>query len=259
MTPLTIALDAADARVHARHVALLATLPARLRATDAPGADVVVVTGSRPGWPEDAAEAVRGGARGVLVAEPATGDPGTVRALEVTAADAGAVVAVESPVLDATWQTALPRLRASLAGAALVHGLVAAAPAELAAGRLGLLALARSLTGGLDELNAGDGDWISGRAGEVPVALSCTPTTVGRPQLRIDVIAPGEQWRAVFDPSALATPTRISGAHADGLDGPPDHYETHLRAAWRHLAGDAPAPYTLSDLAADLELSARAS
>jgi len=259
MTPLTVALDTADARVHARHVALLATLPARLRATDAPGAELVVVTGSRPGWPDDAAEAVRGGARGVLVAEPATGDPGAVRALEVTAADAGAVVVVESPVLDTTWQAALPRLRASLAGAALVHGLVAAAAAELPAARLGLLALARSLTGGLEEVRAGDGGWISGRAGDVPVALSCTPTTVGRPQLRVDVVAPGEQWRAVFDPSALATPTRITGARADGLDGPTEHYETHLRAAWRHLAGDAPPPYTLADLAADLELSARAS
>ena len=38
-------------------------------------------------------------------------------------------------MLDPAWQAALPRLRASLAGAALVHGLVAAAPAELAAGR----------------------------------------------------------------------------------------------------------------------------
>jgi hypothetical protein len=270
---LTVALDATDRVARARHEVVLATLPAQFEPTSEAEADVVVVSGLRTGWIDVAADALRAGARGVLIARPGTGDPEAVRVLAAAAAGTGAVVAVETLVVDPAWSAALARLRASLPGASLLHAVTALDGADddgrgrvLAVGLLEQLALVRSVTGGLDEMTAdfrggGSGYWISGAARGVPVSLAGTISSAGAPALRLDLVTSAEHWKIRFDTSAPAGPTHVARFDADGGELWPEVYERGHRVVWRQLAAalleGAAISYGLADLADDLALAER--
>jgi hypothetical protein len=252
MTPLTVRLDLADPD---RHRVALATLPARWCITTDPGADVVAVSGRGRDWPATAAAAIGAGARGVLVAAPEPADVGALRQLEETRA----VVAVESPVFDATWLDTVDSVRAAVSAASLVHGL-AVTDRDLASGLVEQVTLIGSLAGSLDEVRAGSADrtsyWISATVAGTPVSLAGVESPVGT-RLTVDVVAEHEQWVAAFDGSAAARPTAVAHYDAHGARLAPDRHESAERAVWRHLAAalteGAPLPYTVGDLADHLE------
>ncbi|MEA2294960.1 MAG: hypothetical protein QOE86_2599 [Solirubrobacteraceae bacterium] len=263
MTALTVALGATDPVTRTLNETVLATLPARLAPTSGPDADVVVVSGLAPGWIDAAPAALRAGARGLLVARPATGDPGALRALAEHAAATGAAVAVETLVVDPAWSAVRPRLRASLPGASLLHG-VAVLDGAPEAGRLEQIALVRSISGGLKTTavaSGGDesGYWISATVGGVPISLAGTAGGAGAPALAIDLLAETEHWKVRFDASAPAAPTQVTRFDADGGELWPAVYERAHRVVWRQLAAalleGSAIPYGLGDLAADLALA----
>ena len=240
--------------VYAAGSAVLATLPAQFRATGAPDADVLVVSGLRPGW----TDAARAGARGVMITRPGPGDPDAVRALTAS----GAVVAVETPVVDPAWTAALPCLRVSVANATLLDSVaIEGSEEELYAALVGQLALVHSLTGGLDAVRGGRRDpscyWISAGAGGLAVNLAGTLGSA--PALRVDLIGAREHWKAAFDTSTTAGPTRIARYDATGGELWPATYESGARVAWRQLAaaltGGPPPAYGPAELARDLELA----
>jgi hypothetical protein len=263
MSPLTVMLDPADPAAAERHRVALATLPARLRIATEPGADVVAVSGRGPDWPAAAAAALSSGARGVLVARPGPADVDAVRRLHETASGTGAVVAVESPVLDPTWLAAVERLRAAVPAASLMDGLVVT-DRDLASALVQQLMLIGSVAGALEDIRGGSagttGYWISASVAGTPVNLAGVASPV-RPRLTVDVVSGHEQWKACFDPSALARPTSVARYDEHGAELRPEVYESADRAVWRHLAAalteGVPLPYTLDDLAAHLEPLAR--
>ena len=226
------------------HRAALAGLPDRFRPVDGPNADVVAVGGD--GWVDAAREAIAGGARGVFVARPTTGDPAAVRALN----PGDAVVVIESPVLDPAWQALAPQMREAVAGAALLDSV--AVPGAL----LDQLALVRDVAGDLElraRIDAPGGYALTGTAQGVPFTLA--GTAHGRPELRFDLRAHTAHHSVRFDLAALAAPTCAARYDRDGGHQLPTSYETMHRAAWRYLAELREPPFTLADLAEVLSLA----
>jgi hypothetical protein len=217
------------------------------------------------------AAAIRGGARGVLLARPRPAAPEALADVIALAAGAGVPVAVDSPLrLDPGWDAALPRLREAVARAALLDcvAVLDAAHAQgdpgglLAEGLLAQVALVRSLTGPLEAVSGAGGDrayHVAARAGGAAVGLA---GTLGVPAVRLDLVAGDERWQVAFAPGAPAEPTRIAHYGADGGELLPTRYESGRRAVWRHLAAavadGAPLPYALADLAEDAALAGSA-
>lgn len=224
----------------ADHFAAVASLPEQLRIAQG-DAEIVAVGGER--WLEAVAEALAGGARGVLVAHPAGGDPDAIRALD----PGDAIVVVESPVLDPTWQAVVGRLRDAAAEADLIDAVGGALHDQLALVRdLGdFQPGARLRTAGAHAL--------AGTLGSVPVTLAGTP--YGRPELRLDIRAHTRHWSVTFDFAAPAIPTRVVRYDRDGGELVATNYETMRRAAWRCLAEERQPAFTLADLAGALTLA----
>jgi hypothetical protein len=222
------------------HFAAVASLPEQLRIADG-DAELVAVGGER--WLESVAEALAGGARGVLVSRPVTGDPDAIRAL-----DAGdAIVIVESPVLDPTWQAVVERLRETAREADLIDGVGASLHEQLA-----LVCDLGALTPGAAVRTTG-AHALAGALAGVPVTLAGTPH--GRPELRLDLRAHTEHWSVTFDFTAPAIPTRVVRHDRDGGELVATNYETMRRAAWRCLAEQRQPAFTLADLAGALSLA----
>ena len=167
---------------------------------------------------------------------------------------AGAVVAVESPVFDATWLAVADRLRAAVPAASFVDALLVT-DGDLGAGLVEQLSLIGSVAGPLADISAGD-RWVSATAAGTPVDL-VRVASAAAPRLTLDIVASDEQWAVCFDRSAPARPTSVARHGEHGTERSPERYESAARAVWRHLAAaltdGAPLPYTLGDLAAHLE------
>ncbi len=78
----------------------------------------------------------------------------------------------------------------------------------------------------------------------------------------MDVVSAVRRWQAQFDHTALARPTRITLYDGNGALSRPLFYTSGRRATWMQLhaaiAEQASIPYSLENLATDLEIVKKA-
>jgi hypothetical protein len=260
-TVLRVALDAGDT---AAQRAVLASVPGRFLVTGRGEADVAVVSGRSPEWPDDVARLVDGGTRGVVVVRPGPVEPDRVRALSAAVARR-AVVAVDTPyATDRTWTAAATVVAADAAVASIVDSVVTVPHGRLVDSLLDQLAVVRPLLGPVDALrqvHRGPGEYVIAAEVPAPRVTLTGVTSAGRATLAIDVVAAHRRWQIRFDDTALAFPTVITMHDGTGTHTRPLTYESGRRVTWQRLyealTGTGSVGYPLDRLADDLELARR--
>jgi hypothetical protein len=271
---LTVSLDSCDAAASARQRSVLASVPRRFLLAEGEAsdrtADVVVLSGQDPDWPDTVVRVVDDGARGVLVVDPGLADPERVRRLSGAVAGR-AVVAVESVYAgDRTWTAARGEVAADAATASIVDSL-ASVPADsavepLVSALVSQLAVVRPLVGslgGLRLLHRGAREYLLAAPTAGPrVTLAGVASAAGREGLTLDVVAPARRWEVRFDETALGSPAQVTAYDETGARTRPLVHESGRRMTWQRLhealTGDGAGSYGLDDLADDLELAGRA-
>ena len=221
---LTVALDATDSAVAALHRAVLASLPQRFLVTGkrvGESTDIVVVSGQKPFWLDRVGRAI----------------------------DAGIAVDARS--------------------ASLIDSVVTvedATESSLFAGLVEQMALVRSLLGSFDHLGCihrtARQHALVGHSGQAAVSLTAIASQTSGSTLRMDVVSAARRWQAHFDDTALARPTEITLYDGNGALSHPLLYASGRRSTWMQLHAaiteQASIPYSLEDLATDLEIVKRA-
>ena len=266
---LTVALDTTDSAVAALHRAVLASLPQRFLVTGkrvGECTDIVVVSGQEPSWMDRVGLAVDAGAKGILLAAPTAADPAQVRTL----ATGGLVVAVDIRFApDPSWAAAVSDIAVDARSASLIDSVVTvekATESSLFAGLVEQLALVRSLFGSFDHLGCIHRTTrqhaLVGHSGGAAVSLTAVASETPGSTLRMDVVSAARRWQAHFDDTALARPTEITLYDGNGALSRPLLYASGRRSAWMQLHAaiteQASIPYSLEDLATDLEIAKRA-
>jgi hypothetical protein len=210
--------------------------------------------------------AVDGGARGVLVTTPGPADPDEVRETALYATEAGTVVAVDTCyAADRTWRRALPAWQELASGAQILDSVITIGdrPATQFTALISQLAVVRPVVGAFNTARAvhrNDQQYVvSAQAGQLGVTLTGVMSTVDMSSLSVDLVSIAARWSARFDGDALARPAVVTRFDADGSAAAPCRYESPHRAAWLDLHAAITEgtllPYTLDELAADLELA----
>ena len=266
---LTVALDATDSAVAALHRAVLASLPQRFLVTGkrvGECTDIVVVSGQDPSWTKRVGLALDAGAKGILLAAPTAADPAQVRTL----ATGGLVVAVDMRFApDPGWAAAVSDIAVDARSASLIDCVVTvedATESALFAGLVEQIALVRSLLGSFDHLGCihrtARQHALVGRSGGAAVSLTAVASTTPGSTLRMDVVSAARRWQAHFDHTVLARPAGITMHDGNGAISRPLIYASGHRTTWMQLhaaiAEQARIPYSLEDLATDLEIAKRA-
>jgi hypothetical protein len=266
---LTVALDATDSAVAALHRAVLASLPQRFLVTEkgvSECTDIVVVSGQEPSWMDRVGLAVDAGAKGILLAAPTAADPVQVRTL----ATAGLVVAVDIRFApDPSWAAAVSDIAVDARSASLIDSVVTvenATESSLFAGLLEQMALVRSLLGSFDHFRCihrtARQHALVGHSGRAAVSLTAIASQTPGSTLRMDVVSAARRWQADFDDTVLARSTEITLYDGNGALSRPFLYASGRRSTWIQLHAaiteQASIPYSLEDLATDLEIVQRA-
>jgi hypothetical protein len=266
---LTVALDTTDSAAAALHRAVLASLPRRFLITRKRAgecADIVVVSGREPSWMDRVGLAVDAGAKGILLATPTAADPAQVRTL-VTG---GVVVAVDIRFApDPSWAAAVADIAVDARSASLIDSVVTvedATEGALFAGLVEQMALVRSLLGSFDHLGCihrtARQHALVGHSGGAAVSLTAVASQTPGSTLRVDVVSAARRWQAQFDDTALARPTEITIYDGNGALSRPLIYASGRRTTWLQLHAaiteQASIPYSLEDLATDLEIVKKA-
>ena len=264
---LTVALDATDSAA-ALHRAVLASLPRRFLITGkrvGECADIVVVSGQEPSWMDRVGLAVDAGAKGILLTAPTAVDPAQVRSL-VT----GGLVAVDIRFApDPGWAAAVSDIAVDTRSASLIDSVVTvedATESSLFAGLVEQVALVRSLFGSFDYLGCihrtNRQHALVGHSGGAAVSLTAVASETPGSTLRMDVVSAARRWQAHFDDTALARPTEITLYDGNGALSRPLLYASGRRSTWMQLHAaiteQASIPYSLEDLATDLEIVKKA-
>lgn len=239
-TQLTVRADA-DAEAAGDVAAVVSSLPVSLRPAQG-STDVAAVSGSA-GWGSRAADAIRDGARGVVVVGPAAEDPS---ALAAACTQYGAAVVLDqqwagNPALAASQENVRRLLTEALAGAVLVDSVAYAAPGS---GTDALLTehLAVILKCGLEvsgwrlvQRNS-HGYVVTGRLSNgAPLALQGILTSSFPATAKVSILtASGRADVVLPDPSA-AWPAEIRSVTADGAITLPTIYQTAHRHTWTRL------------------------
>ena len=257
---LNVALDTGDTAVSGLHRTVLASLPARFRVTAGPSADVVLVSGSQPGWQGRAQAAAAAGAQAIMLAGTAALTASALRALAKESSIT--VAATPAYAIGRAWTSAVPLLAADIAGSAILDSAITRriGNREAAALRAALteqVAVIRTLLPGLEfgTAHAADRSYVlAGQARGIAVTLAGTLAESHR--LDLDLVSTGRHWHASLFADALAFPASISLSDADGGHVLAPVYESAHRAAWAALHDairrDAPLAYTADQLADDL-------
>lgn len=217
---------------------------------DAGTPDVVAVAG-HAGWAERAAEAIRSGAKGVVVSAPVAED---LAGLTATAPAAGSVV-----VLDQQWagNVALvgTNVRGAIAGAineAVLLDSVAVAPPGTDPLHLLTEHLAVILQCGIDLQDvrliqrSGNGYTVAGvLAGGVPAALQGIITSALPSTASVSILTSAGRADVVLPDPAAAWPAEVRMVTAEGATTLPTLYESSHRTTWSrvhsHLSSGTPA------------------
>jgi pimeloyl-ACP methyl ester carboxylesterase len=128
------------------------------------------------------------------------------------------------------------------------------------------MALVHSLLGSFDHLECIQRTprqhALVGHSGGAAVSLTAIASQTPDSTLRMDVVSSAHRWQAQFDHTALARPTEITLYDGNGALSRPLLYASGSRATWMHLHAaiteQASIPYSLEDLATDLEIAKRA-
>jgi hypothetical protein len=266
---LTVALDTTDSAAAALHGTVLASLPRRFLITGkrvGECADIVVVSGREPSWVDRVRLAADEGAKGILLATPTAADPAQVRALPI----GSFVVAVDIRfVPDPSWAAAVSDIAVDARRASLIDSVVTvedATESSLFAGLVEQMALVRSLLGSFDHLvcihRTARQHALLGHSGGAAVSLTAVASQTPGSTLRMDVVSAARRWQAHFDDTAPARPTEITLYDGNGALARPLLYASGRRSTWMQLHAaiteQASIPYSLEDLATDLEIVKRA-
>ncbi|MFF1828381.1 hypothetical protein [Paenarthrobacter sp. NPDC058040] len=228
----------------------VASLPATFGpATDAP--DIKVIAG-QPGWTASAEQAIKDGARGIIVVNPA---PENTHALQAAAEAAGTAI-----LLDQRWASnpavagAEDAVR-TMAGRAAVLDSVATAPAGTETGELiaDHLAAVVRLTGPLENLrliNRGThGYTVSGQlANGAPVALQGILSSARPAGVHISLLTDDGGVSVALPEPLAAWPATVKVTGPQGELLLPTLYESAHRATWRRLKEHLGSGTTSSDL-----------
>jgi hypothetical protein len=215
--------------------------------------------------------AIAEGVRAVVLTRPYVIELTRLQKLATQAEAAQVVVAVDSPyACDQTWTSALPRVKETLAAAAVLDSVITVArtgPSEagLDGALLDQLAVVRPLLAAADlGLAAYHSDRhyvLAGGVDGIAVTLTGIVAPLGDDGMRLDLIGVEQHWRAHFDAQGPARPTSVTLFDADGEHSSRPPYESGRRATWRALhealENGTPAAYTIDDLIADLALARR--
>lgn len=239
-TPLSVHATP-EAETAGAVAAVIASLPVSFApATAAP--DVTAVAG-HAGWTGRAAEAIRAGSRGVVVADPAAEDPA---ALAATADASGAVVVLDqrwagNPALAASHDAARTVIATALKDCVLLDSVAYGAPGE---DPLALLTghLAAVLQTGVDldglrvvQRSAHGYTLVGKLANGAPVALQGITTASVPATATISFLtSTGRADISLPDPAA-AWPAEIRSVTAEGATALPTIYESAHRHSWRRI------------------------
>jgi hypothetical protein len=128
------------------------------------------------------------------------------------------------------------------------------------------MTLVRSLLGSFDHLGCihrtARQHALVGHSGPAAVSLTAIASQTPGSTLRMDVVSAARRWQAHFDDTALARPTEITIYDGNGALSRPLLYASGRRSTWMQLHAaiteQASIPYSLEDLATDLEIVKRA-
>ncbi|WP_115789465.1 hypothetical protein [Arthrobacter silvisoli] len=239
----------------------VASLPASFGPAEAGSAAVVRVIAGLPGWPQEAVKAIDGGARGIVVVNPAAESVGNL--LEAVEASGSAIV------LDERWAShpavagAEDAVR-TMAGRAALLDSVATAPAGTGSGELlaeHLAAVVR-LTGSLENLrvvsSGTHGYTVSGRlANGAPVALQGVLSRARPAGVSISMLTDDGGVSVALPEPLAAWPATVKVTGPQGEILLPTLYESAHRATWRRLKEHLDAGTAPSDLAGFARLTAQ--
>jgi hypothetical protein len=257
---LRVRLDGGDSATAAAQRVVLASVPGRFVVTGTGPADVTVVSGRDPRWPDTVARAVDAGARGVLVAAPGLAAPDEVR--DLARAVAGrAVVAVDTAyATDRTWTSAAADVATDAATAAIVDSVVTVPDGDVAVDAfLDQLAVVRPLLGRVGDLRLVHRTDRAYVVTAPRITLAGVTSAAGRAGLALDVVSVARRWQIRWDGTDLAGPTGVTVHDATGTRTRPLVYESGRRVTWhrlhRAITGDGTVAYPLDVLADDLRVA----
>jgi hypothetical protein len=233
-------------------------------------ADILLVDGAEPSWPQALGQALDTPARGVLLCTPTVVPATQTRALAARAEDAGRPVVVATPFpYDAAARDALPMFRdpaespTLIDAVATVHDDGDGRPARSLLGVAFMIQLAAiaTITGPVPvltmNLNTDHAYSAAGTRDGLTVVLAGLISSLPTPLLRIDLL--GAHRRHTIH-LADAGPSAVASYGPLGVSGMPPSYEGGLRNAWRNLhaavTAAEPVRFGLRELAAVLESAA---
>lgn len=260
-TPLfTVDLDPGDPEVSSVHHATLASLSRHFRvAADGP-ADVALISGRSGDWPEAVTAAIDAGRRTIVLTTPAPVARPAIVATAGRAAQADAVVAVETSYAGhRTWAEVRPQLGADAAAASLLDSVVSAPGGGLSDLLLDQLAVVRPLLDGPLSLQVGHRSdhryVVHSTAGDPVVNLVGLLAPGVAPSLQVDLVSPDRHWRVRFGPADEAAPIDVERHDAGGTTSWPPTYQTSRRQLWvdlhATLTGTPALRHTMTELAGD--------
>jgi hypothetical protein len=170
---------------------------------------------------------------------------------------------------DPSWAAVVSDIAVDARSASLVDSVVTvedATESSLFAGLVEQMALVRSLLGSFDHLGCihrtARQHALVGHSGRAAVSLTAIASQTPGSTLRMDVVSAARRWQAHFDDTALARPTEITIYDGNGALSRPLLYASGRRSTWMQLHAaiteQASIPYSLEDLATDLEIVKRA-
>lgn len=253
-TPLTVQAGP-DAEQTGAVGAVVASLPVSF-APAGSQPDVVALAGTA-GWTADAADAVRGGIRGVVVVDPVAEDPA---ALAAAAAEAGTAVVLDqawagNPVLAESQSAVRNAIADALADAVLLDSVAWGVPGTdpevlLTRHLAAVLACGVELAGlRIIQRNANGYTVIGSLPGGAPAALQGITTSSVPATATVSVLTSSGRADITLPDASAGWPAEVRSVTSAGAASFPTIYESAHRHSWRRLraAVDSGAP------AADLE------
>jgi hypothetical protein len=262
-TPLlTVDLDPADPDVSSVHHATLASLPRHFRVAAGGPADVAMISGRSGDWPAAVTAAIDAGRRAIVLTTPAPVALADVVAAAGRAAQADAIVAVETSYAGhRTWAEVRRQFGADAADASLLDSVLStpAAGGGLYAVLLDQLAVVRPLLDralSLEVVHRSDDHYVlHSTAGEPVVNLVGLLSPGVAASLQVDLVSPERHWRVRFGPPDEAAPIDVERHDAGGTTSWLPTYQTSRRQLWvdlhATLTGAPALRHTLAELAGD--------
>jgi len=237
---LSVRTDAA-AEAAGAVAAAVSSLPVSLKpATGTP--DVVAVAGTS-GWTSSAADAVRSGARGIVVAGPVPEDPTALAALAAT--NNTAVVLDQkwagNPVLAESQDGVHAALAHSLGDAVLLDSLAYGAPGSdpdvLLTEHLAVILKCRCHVLGWQSVQrTAHGYVVKGRLSNgAPLTLQGILTSSVPATAKVSILTTSGRTDVVLPDPSAAWPAEVRSVSADGATLLPTIYETAHRHSWKRL------------------------